>query len=69
MVQFFLQNFQPNFNSKMGHFGVFQVIKNNTVATLLTGTEYLSREASNTIQQSSRRVKSPKTGIRENTFA
>ena len=44
----------------MGHFGFFQLIKNYAETTLLIGEKIISQEASYTVQQSIRRVKSPK---------
>ena len=49
----------------MGHFGFFQLIKNYTETTLLIDEKITSKEASYIAQQSLRRVKSPKTSIRE----
>ena len=50
----------------MGIFGFFHLIKNYAETTLLIDKESISQEASYTVQQSSRRVKSPKTCIGEN---
>ena len=52
----------------MGHFGFFQLIKNHAETTLLIDEKNISQEASCTDQQSFRRIKSPKTSIRENIF-
>ena len=49
----------------MGHFGFFQLIKNYAETTLLIDEKIISQEASYAVQQSLRRVKSPKTSIRE----
>ena len=49
----------------MGHFGFFQLIKSYAETALLIDEEYISQVASYTAQQSLRRVKSPKTSIRE----
>ena len=48
----------------MGHFGFFQLIKNYAGTTLLIDKKIISQEASYAVQQSLRRVKSPKTNIR-----
>ena len=53
----------------MGHFGFCQLIKNYAETALLSDEKYKSKEASCTAQQNSRKVKSPKTVIRENIFA
>ena len=63
MVQFFLQNSQPKFYPKNGSFWFFQLIKNYAEITLLIDEKFISQEAYYTAQQSSRRVKSPKTCI------
>ena len=52
----------------MGHFGFFQLIKNYAETTLLIDKKIISQEASYAAQQSLRRVKSPKTSIREKVF-
>ena len=52
----------------MSHFGFFQLIKRYTETTLLIDEKITSKEASYIAQQSLRRVKSPKTSIRENVF-
>ena len=52
----------------MGHFGFFQSIKNYAETTLLIDKKIISQEASYAVQQSLRRVKSPKTSIREKNF-
>ena len=52
----------------MGNFGFFQLIKNYTETTLLIDEKITSQEASFIAQQSSRRVKSPKTSIGEKVF-
>ena len=44
-------------------------LQNYTETTLLIDDKYISKEASYTAQQNSRREKSPKTCIRENIFA
>ena len=44
-------------------------MKNYAEIILLIDKKYISKEASYTTQQSSRRVKSPKTSIREYVFA
>ena len=44
----------------MGHFGFFQLIKNYAETILLIDMKIISQEASYAIQQSLRRVKSPK---------
>ena len=49
----------------MGHFGFFQLIKNYAETTMLIDEKILSQEASYAVQQSLRRVKYPKTSIRE----
>ena len=49
----------------MGRFGFFQLIKNYAETTLLIDEKIISQEASHAVQQSLRRVKSPKTSIRE----
>ena len=45
----------------MGHLGFFQLIKNYSETILLFDEEDISQEASYTAQQSSSKVKSPKT--------
>ena len=65
MVPFFSETLNKNFTPKMGHFGFFQLIKNYTETTLLIDEKIISQEASYAAQQSLRRVKSPKTSIRE----
>ena len=52
----------------MGQFGFFQLIKNYAETTLLIDTKIISEEASHAVQRSLRRVKSPKTSIREKLF-
>ena len=52
----------------MGHFGFFQFLKNYAENTLLIDKKVISQEASYTAQQSLRRVKSPKSRIREKFF-
>ena len=49
----------------MGRFNFFQLIKNYAETTLLIDEKIISQEASYAAQQSLRRVKSPKTSIRE----
>ena len=44
----------------MVHFGFFQLIKNYAETTLLIDMKIISQEASYAVQQSLRRVKSPK---------
>ena len=61
--------FTQNFTTEVGHFGCFRLIKSYTETALLIDEKYISQEASYTAQQSSRRVKCPKTCIEENTFA
>ena len=68
MVQFFSKILSQNFTPKMGHFDFFQLIKNYTETTLLIDEKMLWQEASYIAQQSLRRVKSPKTSIREKVF-
>ena len=68
MVPFFPENLNKNFTPKMGHFGFFQLIKNYAETTLLIDMKIISQEASYAAQQSLRRVKSPKTSIREKVF-
>ena len=53
----------------MGHFGFLQLIKNYAEATLSIDNKYISQEASYTAQPNPRRVKYPKSCIRENIFA
>ena len=53
----------------MGHYGSFQLIKHYAETTSLIDEKYISQEASYTAQQSSIRVKPPKTSIRETIFA
>ena len=65
---FFSKILNQNFTPKMGHFGFFQLIKNYTETTLLIDETVLSQEASYIAQQMLRRVKSPKTSIREKVF-
>ena len=62
---FFSEILNKNFTPKMCHFGFFQLIKNYAETTLLIDKEIISQEASYAVQQSLRRVKSPKTIIRE----
>ena len=38
----FFQNSQLELNPKMGHFGFFQLIKNNAETFLLTDEKYIS---------------------------
>ena len=52
----------------MGHFGFFPLIKIYAGTILLIDRENTSHEASNTAQQSLRRVKSPKTCIIEKNY-
>ena len=52
----------------MGYFGCSQLIKNYAETILLIDEEYVSQEASYTSQQSSTRVRSTTTCIRENVF-
>ena len=52
----------------MGHFGFFQLIKSYAETTLLIDEKYISQVASYTAQQSLKRVKSPKTGMREKNY-
>ena len=66
---FFSKNLIQNFTPKTGHFCFFQLIKNYAEITLLNDDKYISQEASYTAILSSRRVKTPKTCIRENIFA
>ena len=68
MVPFFLRNSQQKFYLKIGHFGFFQLIKNYAETTLLIDMKIISQEASYAVQQSLRRVKSPKTSINEKFF-
>ena len=68
MVPFFSEILNKNFIPKMGHFGFFQLIKNYAETTLLIDQKVISQEASYASQQSVRRVKSPKTSIREKNF-
>ena len=49
----------------MGHFGFFQLIKNYAKTNLLIDMKIISQEASYAVQQSLRRVKSPKNSINE----
>ena len=60
MVPFFSKILNQNFTPKMGHFGFFHLIKNYTEITLLIDEKVISQEASYLIQQSLRRVNSPK---------
>ena len=53
----------------MSQFGFFLLIKNYDETILLIEEKYISQKASYTAQQSSRKVISPKTCIRENIFA
>ena len=53
----------------MGHFDFFPTIKNNAETTLLIDEKCISQEVSYTAQQNSRKVKSPKTCIKETIFA
>ena len=52
----------------MGHFGFFQLIKNYAETILLIDKKIISKEAPYAAQQSLKRVKSPKTSIREKIF-
>ena len=52
----------------MGNFGFFQLINNYAETTLLIDKQIISQEAFYAAQQSLRRVKSPKTSIREKVF-
>ena len=52
----------------MGHFGFFQLIKNYAETISLIDKKVISQEASYAAQQSLKRVKSPKTSIREKIF-
>ena len=65
---FFSEILNKNFTPKMGQFGFFQLIENYAETTLLIDTKIISQEASYAVQQSLRRVKSPKTSIREKIF-
>ena len=52
----------------MGNFGFFQLIKDYAETTLLIDIKIISQEAPYAVQQSLRRVKSPKTSINEKIF-
>ena len=52
----------------MGHFDFFQLIKNYAETTLLIDMKIISQEVSYATQQSLRRVKFPKTSIKEKIF-
>ena len=65
---FFPEILNKHFTPKMGRFGFFQLIKNYAETTLLIDTKIISQKASYATQQSLRRVKSPKTSIREKNF-
>ena len=52
----------------MDQFGFFQLNKNYAETTLLNDKKNISQEAPYAAQQSLRRVKSPKTSIREKIF-
>ena len=65
---FFSEILNQNFTPKMGHFDFFQIIKNYAETILLIYKKIISQEASYTAQQSLRRVKFPKTSIREKFF-
>ena len=52
----------------MGHFGFFQLIKKYAATTLLIDMKIISQEASYAVQQSLRKVKSPKTSINKKIF-
>ena len=68
LCNFFSEILNQNFTPKMGHFGFFQLIKNYAETTLLIDKYIISLEASSAAQQSLRKVKSPKTSIREKNF-
>ena len=68
MMPFFSEILNQNFSPKMGQFGFFQLIKNYVETTLLIDKNIISLEASYAAQQSLRRVKSPKTNVREKIF-
>ena len=52
----------------MSHFGFFQLIKNYAEFILLIDKKIISQEAPYAAQQNLRRVKSPKSSIREKKF-
>ena len=52
----------------MGHFGFFQIIKKNAETFMLIDEIIVSQEAPYAALQSLKRVKSPKTSIREKNF-
>ena len=68
MVSFSSEILNKKFSPKMGHFGFFQLIKNYAETILLIDKKIISQEAPHAAQQSLRRVKSPKTSIREKNF-
>ena len=53
----------------MGHFGFFQLIKNYAETISLIDMKIISQEASYAVQQSIRKVQSPKTSINEKKFS
>ena len=68
MLFFLRTSQQKNLPQKMGHFGFFQLIKKYAETILLTDKKFISQEAPYAAQQSLRRIKSPKTSIREKNF-
>ena len=68
MGPFFSKILNQNFTPKIGRFGFFQLVKNHAETALLIDEKIISQEASYAAQQSLRRVKSPKTSIREKIF-
>ena len=52
----------------MGYFGCIQLIKNYAETTLLIDKKIISQETSYAAQPSLKKVKSPKTSIREKNF-
>ena len=68
MVQFFLRNSQPEFYHTHGSFWLFHLFKNYAETTVLIDKKIISQDATDAVQQSFRRVKSPKTSMREKKF-
>ena len=61
----FSEILNKNFSPKKGHFCFFQLIKHSAETILLIDLKIKSQEASYAVQQSLRKVISPKTSINE----
>ena len=68
MVPFVSEILNKNFTPKMGHFFFFNLSRITLKLLFKLIKKYISQEASFAVQQSLRRVKSPKTRIREKNY-